>query len=227
MKGKLIISGLLFSLLATPAFADVYVVIYATHNGKTGHAGIAIDKYEVKVRDCNTCPGKVKYDTVRTGNLLYYDMWPEADHFSKQRLFEAVPAVYYRLPASSAEASITPQSLMSKGIPHQEGYACDGLLRFKTSCGSDADLVAYLDKFIEKRKTFQAVDFNCADFVEIAVEHFLGKNIDADEYVMLTYYATTPNQLYKTLVKLPAVTVLKNPGESINPSFWEEKIIKW
>ncbi|MFZ2899980.1 MAG: hypothetical protein WA004_15240 [Saprospiraceae bacterium] len=213
-------------LAAQWASADVYVVIYATFNGRTGHAGIAVDKYAVKVRDCRECPGAVAYDTVKTGNLLYYDLWPKEDQFDMQRLFEQIPATFFRLPASSAELPITVNTLLLKGIPHEEGYPCDALLKIKTTYEADKELEAFLNGFIDRQNSFNALTFNCADFVERAVEHLLCTEVNADEWVFPKTFATTPNKLYKELAALPEVIIIKNPGEKVAGSFWKERIIK-
>lgn len=203
----------------------VYIVIYATHDGKSGHAGIAVDKYDIKVIDCKNCPGGVRYDTVRTGELLYFDLWPEKDRFNKDRLNESVQPHYFRLPTSSAEPAITAGSLILDGIPHEQGYPCDALLKMNTSPVKDYQLVQFLDGLIAENRLFNAWTYNCADFVERAVEHLVGQNIDADETIAWTS-ATTPNRLCKALMNLPEVKVLKDPGKLVNGSFFEERILK-
>ncbi len=203
----------------------VYIIIYATHDGKSGHAGIAVDKYDIRVLDCKTCPEGVRYDTVRNGALLYFDLWPEKDRFNKERLIENTQPHYFRLPASSAEPAITPVSLIINGIPHEEGYPCDGLLKITTTPARDYQMVRFLDSLIAENRLFNAWTFNCADFVNLAVEHLLGQKIEADERIAWTW-ATTPNRLCKALMKIPEVKVIKDPGSLINGFFFEERILK-
>ncbi len=212
------------ALQAEKGLGDVYVIIYATHDGKSGHAAIAVDKYTVKIRDCSSCPGKVSYDTVRTGELLYYDLWPIDDRFNKERLFDNVSAQFFRLPASSAERPISISSLKYRGIPHEENYPVDGLLRIPTSPQKVEKLKEYLDNLISRDTTFNAVHFNCADFVELGLEYLLKKDIWVDERVLFVY-ATTPNRLYQVLEKMEGIEVLKDPGELINGSFLYERIL--
>jgi hypothetical protein len=215
--------SLLLILAYHAAFGHVYVVIYATHGGKTGHAGIAVDQYEVRVRDVR---GGVRYDTVRTGRLVYFDVWPERDRFNKERLNEPVPATYFRLPASSAEPPITVGSLLRRGIPHEEGYACDGLLRLVTTPQQDAALVRYLQSVRDRNALFHAWEFNCADFVEGAVEFLIGRDLDADETIFLKK-ATTPNRLYRAVAALPGVVVIKDAAALVQGSFFAERLINW
>lgn len=212
-------------LKATALSAHVYIVIYATHDGKSGHAGIAVDKYEIKVTDCKTCPGGIRYDTARTGELLYFDLWPEKDRFNKDRLNESVQPHYFRLPASSAEPAITVASLIIDGIPHEQGYPCDALLKINTSPAKDYQLVQFLDSLIAENRLFNAWTYNCADFVERGVEYLLGQPIDADEKIAWTS-ATTPNRLCKAVMNLQGVKVIKDPGKLVNGSFFEERILK-
>ena len=206
---------------------DVYVVIYATHDGKTGHAGIAVDKYEVRIYDCSSCPGGVRYDTVKTGELYYFDFWPGDVDYDKSKVFDNVKGLYYRLPESSSERAITPRVLLQKGVPHELRAPCDGLLKIKSSPLQDAKLKAFLDRKMIRNRQFNAVDYNCTDFVEQALEYLLHTNIDADEWMFLTVSATTPNKLYRELIKRRDVIVLKSPGKKINGSFFDERIIKW
>lgn len=223
-----VLFALLCCLMATKAAAlpaHVYIVIYATHDGKSGHAGIAVDKYEIRVTDCKNCPGGVRYDTARTGELLYFDLWPEKDRFNKDRLNENAQPHYFRLPASSAEPAITVASLIVDGIPHEEGYPCDGLLKINTNPVQDYQFVQYLDSLIAENRLFNAWTNNCADFVERGLEYLLGQNIDADEKIAWTS-ATTPNRLCKAVMSLPGVKVLKDPGKLVNGSFFEERILK-
>lgn len=205
--------------------AHVYVIIYATHDGKSGHAGIAVDKYDIKVADCKNCPGGIRYDTARTGELVYFDLWPEKDRFNKDRLNESVQPHYFRLPASSAEPAITAASLIIDGIPHEQGYPCDGLLKINTTPTQDYQLIQFLDSLIAENRLFNAWTYNCADYVERAVEYVLGQDIDADEKIAWTS-ATTPNRLCKAVMSLDGIKVIKDPGKLVNGSFFEERILK-
>lgn len=207
------------ALQARPA--DVYLVIYATWNGHTGHAGIAMDTYKIVVRQ----KGNVEVqDTVATGKLVYFDLWPLQDNFALYSGRDVSPH-YFRLPMSSSEAPITPASLMNSGIPHREGYACDGLIRIKASPTQTEALVRFLDQQMELQKPFNTISYNCADFAEKALEYVIHSDIQADEEVFL-FQSTTPNRLYQVCAGLPQVTVLKDPGTKVNGSFVSERILR-
>ena len=96
----LVIAVLLFS--GPGAFADVYLVYYATVNGRTGHVGIAVDNYRILIREAWREGNLVEVeDTVATGELTYYDLWPAEDEFSVFSTGKDIPGLYYKLPVST------------------------------------------------------------------------------------------------------------------------------
>jgi hypothetical protein len=217
--------GLLLLGLA-PARGDVYVVIYATTSEKTGHAGIAIDRYQILVHDGPAGSGAAAwYDTVRTGTLVYYDLWPADDAIVRDLASRAVEPRYYKLPGGSSERAITVESLCTQGIPHKEGYPCDGLLRIPTSPGEDFALLAYLDRQIDLQRPFDAWTFNCVDFVLLGIERVTGKAIDAGETVFLRKSAT-PNRLYQVLRGERGIDIIKNADYTTKGSFWQERVLQ-
>src|SRR5262249_39322261 len=152
-----------------PVRADVYVVIYATTEAKTGHAGVAIDRYQIQHTD--VVAGGVRAeraDTVRTGQLTYYDLWPKDDAIPRAPTLPQVAPQYYKLPAASSERAIPVESLETRGVPHKEGYACDGLLRISTGAAADFALGRYLDGQMDRNRPFDAWRFNCVDYVLLA-----------------------------------------------------------
>lgn len=227
------IKSMLLLLLCSPHSAqtktwdqnDIYIIIYATHNGKTGHAGIAIDRYVVKVKDCTNCKVKVTYDTLTTGELSYYDLWPAHDDFQKSKMYENDLALYHHFPASSSEAPLTIWGLIHKGIKQINLGPCDALLKIPSTALQDFKLMHFLDKEVDQQTPFNLWERNCADFVEKAVEFALKVKIEAEEMILFDQ-ATTPNNLYKAMLKLPGVAVLKDPGILINGSFLQERILK-
>ena len=219
---------LAITLAACPVRADVYVVIYATTETKTGHAGVAIDRYQVQLRDV-TAGGVTteRADTVRTGSLTYYDLWPKDDVFPKALTFQKVEPQYYKLPGGSSERAITVESLESRGLPHKEGYPCDGLIRIRTGAASDFALGRYLDQQLERNQPFDAWRFNCVDFVLLALKPVLGTKLDAREPVLVRR-AATPNRLYRALRALSGIDgieILKSADQVTQGSFWDERVL--
>jgi hypothetical protein len=215
---------LMLMMMYRSAIADVYIIYYATKDGKTGHVGIAVDNYRIIFRQVET-GGKFieKEDTVATGELTYYDLWPRDDEFGVTATLKDIPAAYYKLPASSME-EITVNSLYDKGIPHKEHYPCDGILKIKTNWEENNMLRGYLDSLIEANRAFNARSFNCADFVKGSLEYLKGIRIDATEFIF-PGRSSTPNALYRELRKMPFVEVIKNADEAANGSFLKERIL--
>src|SRR5690606_22911432 len=61
---------------------DIYLLIWFSKNGETGHAGIAVDNYKtVNKKDANgndvlDANGNVVTEQVKDGTYTYYDLWP-------------------------------------------------------------------------------------------------------------------------------------------------------
>ena len=219
---------LAFLLSLAPAMqANVFVIFYATYKGKTGHAGIAIDRYDIFVHDLmeNNIAYSVN-DTQSTGNLIYFDLWPKSDAFIRSHLKRDLEPSYYQLPRSSSEQRITVQSLLSKGIPHKEFLPVDGLIEIETKPYQDYNLISYLSKLSEADKCFNAQLFNCTDFVCNGLSILLGKKFTARETVLFSRFST-PNKLFRKLENSRQFTthVIKHPGEQMEGSFLTQKII--
>lgn len=198
--------------------ANVYIIIYATKDGKTGHAGIAIDNYQIQVTDN-------KSDTVRTGTLTYFDLWPDKDRFGLFNFGVSREAKFYKLPNSIWSSPLTVASLYDKGIPHKEFYPCDAILMIPTDSKADHSMVSYLDSFMERNKYFNARYFNCSDFVHSSIADVLGIKLRAKEFIPLSF-TTTPNKLCRKLMRYSKVQVIKSPGNKIRRSFMREKVMK-
>jgi ribosomal protein L21E len=219
---------LIFLLSIAPAVhANVYVIFYATYKGKTGHSGIAVDSYDILVRDIvrnNTMYSE--YDSVSTGNLIYFDLWPKGDAFIRSHLKKDLEPVYFQLPRSSNEARITINSLLAKGLPHKEFQPVDGLIEIETKPYQDYRLLSFLIEVSEAQKCFNAQLFNCTDFVCKGLSVLTGKKFTARETVLFSCFST-PNALFKKLedTKELAIHIIKHPGEQMEGSFLTQKII--
>jgi hypothetical protein len=227
MRNRIIIA-IVAVLLWQTSFAggeqlnDVYIVYYATCKGRTGHMGIAIDNYRIIYKE-QAGAGNPVADTLPTGELTYYDLWPDEDHFSIRKTGKDIPAVYYKLPVSSTE-EITVNSLYDQGIPHKENYPCDGLLRVPTSWEQDQWLVSFLDSMIDANRFFNGRQFNCSDFVRIPLEKLLDQELKSREFV-LAGWSTTPNKLYRRLRNIAGIEVIKNADDKATRSFIGQRVI--
>jgi len=229
MKLKNIHIIILFALCILPDSlkADVYYIFYATIDGKSGHAGIAIDNYKIIVKDILSENNKktTVYDTIPTGTLTYYDLWPEKDEFNALNVDKDVTAKYFKLPAASWENPITISSLLTQGIPHEEDYPVDGLIQFKSTPQKDDALKTYIEAIIAKNQSFNVRTFNCADFVEISIEKHCNCTITADESIFLKQ-STTPNRLYQEVSKLNNINIIKDASEKAKGAFTMQRLLK-
>ncbi len=203
---------------------DIYIVFYATHKGKTGHIGIAVDNYKYVYKQKQVDNKTIEYeDTVTTGELTYFDIWPNEDDFNAAKTGKNIPAVYFKLPTSTLGEAITINSLFDKGITHKEHYACDGLLRIKTNSTQDQWFNMLVDSMIERNRPFNGRQFNCADFVRIPLEILFKQPLTSKEFV-LAGWSTTPNKLYRTLRKRKEIEVVKNADAKASGSFIVQRV---
>ena len=218
---------LLFLMCTTLLQANVFVVFYTTVKGKTGHAGIAIDSYDIFVRDriYNNVTYSVN-DTQATGRLIYYDLWPKSDAFIRSHLKRDLEPSYFRLPRTSGEPSITVGSLLSKGIPHKENQPVDGLIEIETCPFEDYQLINYLQELTDANRCFNAQLFNCTDFVCKGLSAIAGKKFTAKETVLFSRFST-PNRLFRKLERshLFAIHIIKHPGVQVEGSFLAQRIV--
>lgn len=214
-------------MIAPAIFArgnDVYIVFYATSKGKTGHVGIAVDNYKIIFHQENKGGTENQVpDTVSTGELTYYDLWPNDDFFSASNTGKNIPAVYYKLPVSPTD-EITVNTLYDKGIPHQEHYPSDALLKVATTWEQDQWMIQLLDSMMQANREFNARRFNCSDFVRIPLEKLLQCDLRSREFV-ITGWSTTPNKLYRNLRKIETIQVIKNGDQKATGSFIGQRVI--
>ncbi|MEP6793321.1 MAG: hypothetical protein ABJB16_03270 [Saprospiraceae bacterium] len=222
---RVIASFLITYFLSVAALrADVHVVIYATYHGHTGHCGIAIDDYRISVLESVRSGLPYYYnDTINTGALTYYDFWPLKDLY-KGRYDGDVDPIYYKLPSARWKQMISLKTLADQGVPHKFGYPCDALVSIPTTKQKDFELMEFLDKKIVGFKSFNSMQYNCCDFVAEALTHLTGRQIEAREFIVKDF-VTTPNELYKTISRWKDVRIVKDPGEKINGTFFQERII--
>jgi hypothetical protein len=204
--------------------ADVHLIIYATHKGETGHCGIAVDEYRIRVLE-EIIGGKViyRYDSVKTGTLIYYDLWPLKDSYKGNYEGNVAP-MYYKLPSDRWKQFISLRTLSDQGVPHKFGYPCDGIISLSCSKKKDFEMMQYLDKKVTDHKHFNTMHHNCCDFVAEALTFMTGRQIEAKEYIIKNF-ATTPNQLFKVVAAWPGVSIIKDPGDKVNGSFVQERVL--
>lgn len=227
VRRKTIILALLAGIAAIEASGscDVYFITYATRDGNTGHSGLAVDTYHIHVYD-RVVNGRVlhDYDTVKTGTLIYFDFWPEKDHFSIRNVGRNTTAKYNRLPAASYEKKITLGQILQNGVNHIKNYPCDGVLRYNTKPAQDYNLIHFMDSIIALNRPFNVRSYNCSDFVLAGACQITDREITAKEFIPFSF-STTPNRLYRKLKELPGIEVIVDPGNKISGRFFRERIL--
>ena len=198
--------------------SHVYVVIYATLDGKTGHAGIAIDNYDIITSDCAD-------DTVTNGTLTYFDLWPSDDDFGLFSFSKNQKAVYYKLPNAIWSEPITIGLLYDKGLPHREDYPADAILKIKTRPARDFALRRHLDNVMREKTMFNPRFYNCTDFVNDGVSFILERALKVSEFIPFSFTAT-PNKMCRQLMALDEVVVIKSPQERVKGSFFRERVLE-
>lgn len=211
-----------------PNGEDVYLVIWATHDGEIGHAGIAVDNYRTekyrtkeRYKDAN---GKTRTRTVekerqvKDGTVTYYDLWPGgAEGVGKDNFAKDVPASYNK-------TVTTLDALQNTDITRAEGRPADGVVQLKTSPEQDKMVQEQgIQYFKDHNSSYNGLKCNCSDFAREAVIWAAPPNtplVNSREK-MGSGYSTTPNQLYKATIMLPNATIIKDPGTKVEKKFIE------
>jgi hypothetical protein len=209
---------LILCMQSMHCYANIYIIIYATKNGKTGHAGVAFDNYQVVVSE-------TRQDTLQTGTVTYFDLWPSNDEFGFFDYSRNQKAQFYKLPNSIWSKSLTIEMLASKGIPHREHYAPDGVFMIHTSATRDFKIMRELDKIMEEQEFFNPRYYNCSDFVNDALQQVLGGKLRIKEFIPFTF-TSTPNKLCRKVLSVENIVVLQMPGDIIHRSFFRERVLK-
>lgn len=203
---------------------DIYLIVYITRPGFSGHVGMAIDNYKILVTDeWKNGQRIIRYDTVKDGTLTYYDLWgpPEVAFGTYNKNLKAR---YFKLPRSSAEPKIRVQTFLNEGLPHSFDHPCDALVRIPTLPGEDYSMKIHVDTIRHQYDYFNVRQYNCTDFILKCLNRQFEKNLDAKEFIPFSW-SSTPNKFYKEVVKNFEVEVIKVPGPGIDKSFYQERIL--
>lgn len=228
MKNLLII--LVFFLLVLPQSnaevpEDIYLIIYISKDGKTGHVGMAVDNYKVVVKE-DDLPGNTasRYDTIKDNTLTYFDLWgPNDIDLSDHN--KNLEARYYKLPRTSAEKKLNVDYFLSKGLPHAYDYPCDALIKIKSTPKADYELKNLASYKSVDKNYFNTRKYNCVDYINECIEEIYGIELNAKEFIPFTW-SSTPNKFYKEIIEKMNVDIIKKPSEDVNNSFFKERIIR-
>ena len=199
-------------MLVDPDGRDVVLVVWASHSGKIGHAGIAISNYRAETKRVKV-GGRWTTQTkmVPDGTYTYRDLWPR-EGVDKSSFNDNVPALYNN-------RTVTLDQLLDTDVTGSEGYAADGVIQFTTDFDLDKKIQQGLNDFEESNPSYNGLKVNCSDYVEKALETMAGKQLPVDEKLTSKTKATTPNQVYKNAATLKNGKVLKDAGSKVNNGF--------
>jgi hypothetical protein len=197
-----------------PDGRDVILVIWATHDGNIGHAGVAVANYrEVKERVKENGKWVTQTRMEHDGTYTYRDLWPGNEGgVGKSNYDKDVEASYNT-------KTVTLDDLKNTDVTGSEGRAADGVLQLTTDFATDQGVTAALDEFQSANPKYNGLNCNCSDFAEQGVESAAGQQLGVDEKLSDTKSATTPNQLWKATVGLPNASIVKDPGDKVKPNF--------
>ena len=203
-----------------PNGEDVYLIIWASQDGRIGHAGLAVDNYkteEVKDKNGNTVldkNGKPVTQQVKDGTVTYHDLWPGGEGANKDNATDDIQSSYN-------STVTTLDKLQNSDVTGSEGYVPDAVVQLKTDSQTDAIVNMALNSHQKVNKSYNGVTNNCSDYAKSGVEYAApyGSQLSNTDETIGSRNATTPNQLYKATVKLPNSTVIKNPGNKVNTKF--------
>jgi RHS repeat-associated protein len=211
---------------------DIYLLIWFSKNGETGHAGIAIENYKTVVKkDKDGKPildrnGKPVKEQVKDGTFTYYDLWPnksvESDEFQSNVESDYSGGVKIN---SLADLKMKDPTTHRSGQVDPEGRAADGMVRLTTSFEQDeaAKKAAVTD--ISNFRDYNACKNNCSTFAQRLINAAIEPNISASQLVKPPIALTTlygykdvnvvaPNNLYNAALKVKGAQRIKGPKQA-------------
>ena len=207
--------------------ANIYIAYYATQNGNTGHIGIAVDNYDIKIRDFyNNNTYSSKEDSVKNGTLSYFDLWPAKAIAKIWQIQNDYEPLYIQYPKSDFDAPFYLEDLFVTGIPKKKKKTLDGLLQINTTAKQDFLLRKAIDSLINTNRKYNAVKYNCTDFVKTILSIHFGKKIKIKREHILYAGFYTPNRLFKKLQKEANIELLIDPKEKTKGHFFRERFLK-
>ena len=192
---------------------DIILIVWASHDGRIGHAGIAISNYkEVKSKVKVNGRWTTQVKMVQDGTYTYRDLWPGGEGAGKQNFDRDLPAVYNN-------KKVTLSNILNSDVTGLEESAPDGVVKIPSNHNVDKRIQRKLDAYELENPSYNALTNNCSDYAEAALEEAVHKELPVDEKLSSKVKATTPNQVFKASRRIRGNQVLKNPGSKINNSF--------
>ena len=192
---------------------DILLIVWASHDGRTRHAGIAISNYkEVKSKVKVNGRWTTQVRMVQDGTYTYRVLWPGGEGAGKQNFDRDLPAVYNN-------KKVTLSNILNSDITGLEESTPDGVVIISSNHNVDQRIQRKLDAYELENPSYNALTNNCSDYTEAALEEAVHKELPVDEKLSSKVKATTPNLIFKASRRIRGSQMLKNPGSKINNSF--------
>jgi len=201
--------------LLDPDGKDVYLFVWFSAAGETGHAGVAVDNYKLDQA------GK----PVKDGTFTYYDLWPFAPLGKTEMQNGVKPDYSTGVKINSIEDLKGNDPTGNRaGKVSAEGRAADGIVQIPASYDSTMKAKSKAETDIKASKQYNACYNNCSTFAQGVLNAALNKGIDARQTVkpnwtmknVLGYKeadVVAPNNLYNAAVLgIKDMTLIKGPA---------------
>lgn len=206
-----------------PDGKDVYLVVYTTAKGESGHTALAVENYrtvENKVIENGIEVTKTTYE--KTGTFTYYEFGPDVKKMGPLRAAMNVDGLYTKT------ENVTLEQIKNTNVSVYESDAKkptgpNGVVKLTTTPETDMGIKATLEKKIAAQEDYNGVKNNCTDFVDCGVDIAVGTDVSAKENVKVPVLGTksisTPNTLYKSATKASNATVVKDAGVEADKTY--------
>ena len=202
---------------------DIYIIIYTSNDGRTGHVGMAVDNYDLFVSD-ESAFGSGRYDSVRNYTMTYYDLWGPKNLKWHQHN-DDFKARYHTLTQSNSSERVDGNFLIEHGMPHKYNYPADAVIKIGSTPDEDFRFKEIINEVILNNPNYNTRNYNCTDFVIKSLEKLFEIDFINKEFIPFSW-SSTPNSFYKELVQKLDVEILIDPGNKVEYSFFKERIIK-
>jgi len=208
-------------------YGNIYITFYATNNGNTGHIGIAVDNYDIKIFDYyKNDMLYIREDSICNGTITYFDLWPKEAIHDIWKIHKKYEAFYSKYPTSDFDDPLFLEDLVFKGIPRKKNRKPDGLLKINSTAKQDFILKQAVDSLIALNKQYQAINYNCTDFIADIISMFYGQKLSIQKEKILFTKFSTPNKLFSFLQKQNGSQIIINPENKLKGSFLIERFFK-
>ena len=130
---------------------DIILIVWASHDGRIGHAGIAISNYkEVKSKVKVNGRWTTQIRMVQDGTYTYRDLWPGGEGAGKQNFDKDLPAVYNN-------KKVTLSSILNSDITGLEESTPDGVVIISSIHNVDQRIQRKLDAYEFENPSYNAL----------------------------------------------------------------------